>query len=156
MPIVSVTRLRIRSIFYLPAFIPQTIRSIRQAEVASGFLGGRVMREARNAFWTMTMWQDAESMDNFRVKGAHGRAMPKLMEWCDEASVVHWTQETPELPSWEEAHRRMVREGRASKVTHPSAAHMAHRIPPPRPSLFQQQLHAKQASARRPNAGDSA
>jgi hypothetical protein len=57
--------------------------------------------------------------------------MGKLAEWCDEASVVHWNQETADLPKWHEAHRRMVAEGRPSRVRHPSPAHQALRIPPP-------------------------
>jgi hypothetical protein len=65
------------------------------------------------------------------VAQPHGPAMRKLMEWCDEASVVHWTQESPELPAWTEAHRRMQLEGRASKVNHPSPAHTAYQIESP-------------------------
>ena len=42
----------------------------------------------------------------------HGPTMRKLLEWCDEASLVHWTQDEAELPSWEEAHRRLLHEGR--------------------------------------------
>jgi hypothetical protein len=57
--------------------------------------------------------------------------MRKLLEWCDEAALVHWTQEDDELPSWTEAHRRMLREGRPSKVNHPSEAQKAHRIDAP-------------------------
>ena len=64
--------------------------------------------------------------------GAHGRAMPKLKDWCDEASVAHWQQDDPALPSWEEAHRRMLDVGRRSKVRQPSAAHLAFEIPKPK------------------------
>jgi hypothetical protein len=53
------------------------------------------------------------------------------MNWCDEASVVHWTQESNELPSWVEAHARMQRDGRRSKVNHPTPAHTAYEIPMP-------------------------
>ena len=70
-------------------------------------------------------------MRAFMLSGAHKRAMPKLLNWCDEASVVHWNQETVELPSWSEAHRRMVLDGRQSQVRHPSQAHVAKHIPPP-------------------------
>jgi len=59
--------------------------------------------------------------------------MPRLLEWCDEASIVHWLQESAELPSWDEAHRRIQQEGRRSKVNHPSAAHLAYEIPSPNP-----------------------
>jgi heme-degrading monooxygenase HmoA len=147
MAIVSVTRLRIRSVFDLPAFIRQALKSARQAEAADGFLGGRLMREARNAFWTVTVWKDLDSMEAFRIAGAHARIMHKLMEWCDEASVVHWEQEGAAVPSWEEAHRRMVKQGRASKVIHPSAGHMAHRIPAPRPGMFEGPIRPRREAA---------
>ena len=63
--------------------------------------------------------------------GMHRRAMPKLLDWCDEDATAHWLQESPELPDWQEAHRRIVKEGRRSKVRHPSAAHIAYEIPQP-------------------------
>jgi hypothetical protein len=59
--------------------------------------------------------------------------MPKLLDWCDAANIVHWQQETPALPGWPEAHRRMTTDGRASKVRHPSPAHLADEIPMPEP-----------------------
>jgi hypothetical protein len=71
-------------------------------------------------------------MRDFMTSGAHRRAMPKLLDWCDEASIGHWHQETSDLPDWEEAHRRMVIDGRTSKVRHPSADQQARRIPGPK------------------------
>jgi len=56
------------------------------------------------------------------LSGAHRQVMRRLSEWCDEASVVHWTQESPQPPSWEEAHQRLQESGRPSKVNHPSEA----------------------------------
>ena len=44
------------------------------------------------------------------------KAMPKLLDWCDEASIAHWTHEDTGLPSPEEALARMRRQGRLSKV----------------------------------------
>jgi hypothetical protein len=79
-------------------------------------------------------------MNSYRTQGAHRKAMPRLLDWCSEASIAHWTQENAEVPSWQEAHRRMVEEGRPSKVNHPSAAHLAHNIPAPRPGLFKGRL----------------
>ena len=136
MPFVSVTRLRVRSMFYLPQFLVHALRSSRQAQHAAGFLGGRLMREARNAFWTVTVWSDAKNMEAYRTAGAHRDAMPKLLHWCDEASVAHWTQDSSAVPQWAEAHERMAENGRASKVNHPSADQTERRIPRPRPSRF--------------------
>jgi hypothetical protein len=95
-------------------------------------LGGRLMLEAHWAFWTATVWESEEAMRAFRSSGAHMKAMPKLLDWCDEASYVHWEQEGAELPSWAEAHRRMVAEGKLSKVKNPSAAQSARKFPEPR------------------------
>jgi hypothetical protein len=96
------------------------------------------MREGNNTFWTITAWDDAETMNTFRTSGAHLAAMPKLLGWCDEASVVHWNQDTAQLPTWLEAHRRMVSEGRLSKVNRPSPAQSVAKIPAPQPSRVQQ------------------
>ena len=131
MPLISITRLRVRSLHYLPGFIWYAVLSARQAKRASGCLGVRLLREANNTFWTNTAWQDEAAMRAFMLAGSHKKAMPKLLEWCDEASVVHWIQESAELPSWDTAHRRMVEEGRRSKVNHPSPEHLAYAIPPP-------------------------
>src|SRR6266446_4859414 len=71
------------------------------------------------------------AMKKFMTSGAHGKAMRKLAESCDEAAVVHWTQESPEPPSWPEACQRLHKDGRRSKVNHPSAGHLAYEFPPP-------------------------
>ena len=131
MPFVSLTRLRIRSFFYLPQFVWHAVKSGRLAERSPGFLGGRIMREARNAFWTITSWENDATMNAYRTQGAHRDAMPNLLNWCDEASVAHWTQESRELTSWQEVHLRLAKESRPSKVRHPSPAHLAQQFPLP-------------------------
>jgi hypothetical protein len=62
-------------------------------------------------------------MKAFMVSGAHRPIMRRLLEWCDEASVAHWTEDSAEKPTWEEVHRRMQRDGRLSSVNYPSEAH---------------------------------
>jgi hypothetical protein len=85
-------------------------------------------------FWTRTLWRDESTMRAFMLAGAHRRIMPRLLQWCDEAAVAHWVQDSPEPPSWQDAHRRLKEEGRASRVNHPSAAQLAFQIPPPNAS----------------------
>lgn len=140
MPFISLTRLRVRSVRYLPSFLWQTLKVARQAERSSHFLGGRILREARNAFWTVTAWEDEAAMRGFRQKGAHGLVMPKLLEWCDEAAYVHWSQDSLELPDWQEAHRHLVQDGKLSKVYHPSPAQLAKQIAEPKPSRSERTL----------------
>jgi hypothetical protein len=140
LPLISITRLRVRSIVYLPQFVWYALRSSRQAQRAPGFLGGKLLREKGGAWWTLTAWQGAAAMNAYRTQRPHVAAMPRLLDWCNEAAVVHWTQVTTALPSWQESHQRMQEEGRASKVNHPSPVHLTHQIPAPRPSRIEARL----------------
>ena len=131
MPVISVTRLRVRSWRFLPAFLFASLRISRQARRAEGNLAVKLLRDRRNAYWTCTSWESEAAMKEFMLTPPHGPAMRKLLEWCDEAALVHWTEESEELPSWTEAHRRMLRWGRLSKVNHHSDAQKAFRIDEP-------------------------
>ena len=131
MSVVSITRLRVRSWRFAPAFLFTALRIGAQARKAEGSLGAKIFRDGRNTFWTCTCWDSEASMKAFMHARPHGPAMRKLLEWCDEAALVHWKQDGAELPSWTEAHGRMLREGRTSKVNHPSEAHKAFRIDAP-------------------------
>ena len=136
MPFVSVTRLRIRSPRYLPMLFLQAARSAWQARQAPGSLKVSLLREANRTFWTRTLWSDEKSMRAFQSAEPHGKVMRQLADWCDEASVVHWNQDSAELPAWPQAHRRMQQEGRPSRVNQPSEAHVAYRVPAPQVSGF--------------------
>ncbi len=127
----SITRLRLRSWRFLPMFAWYVLRSARQAARAEGNLAVKLLREQRNISWTSTVWTGEAAMKKFMTSGAHGRAMRKLIEWCDEAAVVHWTQESAALPSWPEAYQRLQKDGGRSKVNHPSAGHLAYEFLPP-------------------------
>jgi hypothetical protein len=131
MPVISITRLRVRSWYYLPAFVFKALRIAGQAKRADGNLATKLLRDRRNVFWTATSWSSETSMKAFMLAKPHGPTMRKLLQWCNEAALVHWTQTGTELPTWAEAHRRILREGRQSKVNHPTAAHIAHAIPEP-------------------------
>jgi hypothetical protein len=132
MPLVSVTRLRVRSWKYLPAFFVATLRSALQARRAKGNLAVSILREAHNTFWTRSLWIDEAAMTSFMMSGAHRTMMPHLLEWCDEASVARWTQDIAQKPTWEEVYQRMQREGRTSRVKHPSQAHRRFEFPAPK------------------------
>jgi heme-degrading monooxygenase HmoA len=140
MAFISVTRLRVRSYVFLPQFVWEALRSARQAERSWGFLGGKILRNGKNVFWTITAWNDEAAMDAYRTAGAHRRAMPKLLHWCDEAAVAHWTQDSAKLPKWQEAYQRLVQSGKLSKVNHPSPGQSLSQIPAPEPSSIRRTL----------------
>ena len=127
MPLISVTRLRLRSVRFLPFFIVGSLRSIRQAQRTDGFEAGWTGNEGLRAFWTVTAWRDEAAMRAFRNAEPHLSAMRKLLVWCDEGSYAHWQQDTIELPDPSAAHGRLAETGRISKVLHPSAGQQAGR-----------------------------
>ncbi|AUT03026.1 hypothetical protein CLI64_22900 [Nostoc sp. CENA543] len=132
MPLIAITRLRLRFHRYLPSFIVYTLLSTWQAKYTPGNLRISLLIDANLTFWTRTAWQSEAAMCAFRQAANHKQAMLKLIEWCNEASVVHWIQETPTLPDWYEAHQKMLTQGNRSFVKYPSSAHIAYEIAVPK------------------------
>lgn len=121
MPIVSVTRLHLASIWSLPGFLAYTIRSSRQARRSPGFITGWLSNDSDWGFWTSTVWESTDAMRAFRNSGQHLTAMPKLLRWCDEGAFVHWEQQDDGAPDPASAYERLARDGKVSKVDAPSA-----------------------------------
>jgi hypothetical protein len=114
-PVVSITRLRVRSWRYLPPFIFYALRGARQAKKAQGNIAVSLLRDTHQTYWTRTVWTTEVAMKAFMLAGPHRQSMRRLQEWCDEAAVVRWEEETDEAPDWREAHRRLQADGRRSK-----------------------------------------
>ncbi|MEQ1473100.1 MAG: DUF3291 domain-containing protein [Candidatus Acidiferrum sp.] len=85
-------------------------------------------------FWTRTTWDSEAAMKAYMLGGVHRQVMRKLLEWCDEAAVAHWTQDSAEEPTWQEAHAQLLKIGRLSKVNRPSKAQSEFQIPAPQVS----------------------
>ena len=133
---VSITRLRLRSWLFAPAFAVQALRSALQAKGSPGNVGVALLAEAHRTFWTRTIWTDEAAMRTFLRSGVHRRVMTKLADRCDEAAVAHWTAATADAPAWDEVWQRMQRDGRASTVNHPTPAHADFQIAAPRIGRF--------------------
>lgn len=139
---ISITRLRLRSVWYLLPFMRTNQTALRQLKRESNFIKGKLLIDRKLTFWTMTAWASDGDMRAYRNSGAHLRVMPKLITWCNEAHVAHWSQETDTLPDWHEAYRRITApDARVSKVRHPSKHHLAKSFLPPRyPSKLEAHL----------------
>jgi heme-degrading monooxygenase HmoA len=119
----SVTRLRVRSIGFLPEFLLRTLLTQRQATRAAGFVGGRLLVDSGHTYWTLTVWESEQAMKKFRGSGQHGTVMRKLPQWCNEAAYAHWTTESTDVPTWPEAYDHLVADGKLSRVDQPTPEH---------------------------------
>ncbi len=128
----SVTRLRLRSAWYLPKFFWHAIPCSMQARKAQGNLGLAFLNDANLAFWTKTAWKDEASMRAYILSAAHGKAMRVFAHMVDEGCTVHWEQDGAQLPAWQDGYKRLQESGHVSRVRYPSSAHATRQFPPPR------------------------
>ena len=111
---ISITRLRLRSWFFLPSFFMASGRIVKQAQESVGFVQGATFLDKKLTFRTVTLWLEDAAMKAFRGQGAHKESMPKFANWCDEGSVAHWESEEGLLPDLGEINRQMKALGRPS------------------------------------------
>jgi hypothetical protein len=137
---VSATRLKVKSIFTLPAFMKANEGAVKELVKIPGFLGGAELVDKGMVFRTLTMWKDDVAMKTFRNGDAHRKAMQKLPDWCDEAAYMHWMQEETVLPDWNTIHEKIVSEGKLTKVRKPSKRQESKNYPPVKWSKIQRPL----------------
>src|SRR5262245_54544836 len=126
MVLVSVTRLRVRSLRSLLPFIWYAVRSTLQAKRSPGNIGVRLRRTKRLAFWTLSLWESDSAMRAFRMAPPHRDAQPA--SGCDEASYAHWKQNDLAMPSWQEVVEKLSDSGVISRVLYASSDQKAGRI----------------------------
>jgi hypothetical protein len=144
MVLVSVTRLHLKSNRYLLSFLWHTATSAWQIINIRGFVGGRLIQDNCGGYWTVTMWENQQAMQDYRNSGAHRQVMPLLQKWCDEAVLVHWEQTGRSLPSMEEAYLHIQENGHFTRLTTPSTSQSEKKVSQPRFSIITgQQLPLK-------------
>jgi hypothetical protein len=131
MPLISVTRIRIRSIWLMPKFIWFSIKSLKQARKSNGIIEARVFNDARLTYWTCSIWESKEQMLGYMKSGAHKKAMPHLQHWCNEARTGHTIIEGSAFPSALEIKNILLEHGRPSKVNQPTEDHLKGIFPDP-------------------------
>ena len=104
--------------------------SVKELKSSSGLLNGKELIDKKLTFWTITIWEDEESMKRFRGSLSHRNAMQQLPKWCNEASYHHWVQEDNECPNWTTVSDKLFSEGKLSKVRNPSNAQITNQFPP--------------------------
>jgi hypothetical protein len=131
MPVVVVTRLRLRDPALLDDFFTAAVAALEQAKSSAGSLGTDVLADANNVWWTVTAWQDRGPMRAFVAAQPHRDTMARLDDWCDEATFTDWEQATADLPDWQTSYRRIVDDGQVATLTNASDAHASRAFPAP-------------------------
>ena len=127
----SITRLRLRSWRNLLRFFVAAFQSVLQARRAKGNLAVSTLREAHNTFWTCPLWTDEAAMKFFMESGRTARSCRNCSNGATRRPLCTGLKNSAQEPTWEEAHQRMQRDGRASRVSHPSEAHRRFYVPAP-------------------------
>ena len=131
MPVIVVTRLRLKDPAFFDDFFAGAVAATQQAQNSAGNLGADVLAEANNTYWTRTSWRERDAMRAYVVSEPHLGIMRCLDDWCDEATFVDWEQASADLPDWQAGYGRLVADGQAARLTQPSAAHDTRDFPAP-------------------------
>jgi len=131
MPVIVITRLRLKDPALFDEFFASAVAAVEQAQAASGNLGADVLADAGNTYWTRTAWQERAAMHGFVGAQPHRSIMSSLDDWCDEATFVHWEQAGAEMPDWQEGYARLIADGQVASLSQPSGAHQTRDFPVP-------------------------
>ena len=131
MPVIVVTRLRLKDPALLDEFFTDAVAAIEQAQKSEGNLGADALADANNAWWSVSSWRDRRPMLAFVNSEPHLGIRARLDHYCDEATFVDWEQDSPDLPDWQASWRRLTADGKAAELTHPSGANQNRAFPPP-------------------------
>ena len=131
MPVIVVTRLRLKDPALLDEFFTDAVAAIEQAQKWEGNLGVDALADANNAWWSVSAWQERGQMRAFVRGQPHLSITARLDRFCDEATFVDWEQDDPALPGWQVNHQHLVAGGTAGQLSQPSPAHAARDFPPP-------------------------
>ena len=96
---VSITGLRVKSIFRAPLFWRHAVPSLMQAQRAPGNMVAQV-RKVDGVQHTLTVWQDREAMRRYLTTGAHLAAI-RAFRQIGTGRVCGY--EAERIPTWDEA-----------------------------------------------------
>lgn len=131
MPVIVVTRLRLKNAALLDEFFTDAVAAIEQAQKAEGNLGADALADADNAWWSVSAWTERGSMDAFVHGEPHQGIIGRLDHYCDEATFVDWEQDSSALPDWQTNWRHLIADGKPAELTQPSAANETRDFPAP-------------------------
>ncbi len=93
----------------VPKFFRYTSQIRRQLAHSEGLIGYSLEANVLSRdFWTLSVWQDRESLTRFVQRNPHGHVMTDLLPDMGQTEFFHWEVDGSSVPpDWEEAKRRM-------------------------------------------------
>src|SRR6266849_3099110 len=93
----------------IPKFLWLTFETQRQLHKSKGLIGYSLHAQPfRRRFWTLSVWEDQQSLMNFVRQAPHGKIMQVLAPHMGETQFVQWKVTVKNIPpSWNEAKTRM-------------------------------------------------
>jgi hypothetical protein len=131
MPVIVVTRLRLKDPAFQDDFFAAAVAVLEQAKNSDGNLGTDALADANNVWWTLTAWRERRPMHAFVGAEPHRSTMARIDDWCDEATFADWDQDGLDLPDWQTSYQRLVADGQVATITQASAAHLTRAFPEP-------------------------
>ena len=131
MPVIVVTRLRLKDAALLDEFFTDAVAAIEQAQKSPGNLGADALADASNAWWSVSAWSEHERMQAYVDSEPHLTIRTRLDHYCDEATFVDWEQASGDLPDWQTSWQHLVADGKAAQLTHASPANQTRDFPRP-------------------------
>jgi hypothetical protein len=131
MPIIVVTRLRLKDPALLDEFFADAVAAIEQAQKSEGNIGVDALAEANNAWWSVSAWHGRGEMRAYVNSDPHQQIKDRLDRYCDEATFVDWEQASPDLPDWQTNWRHLTADGLAAELTHATPQNQTRAFPAP-------------------------
>ena len=93
----------------LPKFMRYTYQIRRQLAGSRGLIGYSMDADVpRKEFWTLSVWEDPESLRSFVQNMPHGRIMTDLLPDMGQTRFFPFEVDRSSIPpDWEESKRRM-------------------------------------------------
>lgn len=104
--IIVATELHVRSFWHFFEFVKNSSHSMKQAKKSAGCIYAAASNKGWRIGFTLTTWEDKESMLQFRNSGAHKVAMSKIRKLSHLYKTLQW--ESDVTPDWQEAKNRLV------------------------------------------------
>ena len=103
--IIVATELHVRNFWKFFKFISLASRSAKQAKKADGCLHSVLGNNGWRIGYTITAWENLETMLQYRNSGDHKIAMQKTAVVSGKFKTLRW--EDDKIPGWQEAKARL-------------------------------------------------